>query len=58
MDWLPALVIAVAFATSVISAVLGMAGGMILMGVYAVALPVQAMFAHLATFTASVISSQ
>lgn len=42
MDWLPTLVIAVAFLTSVVSAVLGMAGGMILMGIYAVALPVQA----------------
>ncbi len=42
MDWLPALVIAVAFVTSVISAVLGMAGGMLLMGIYALALPVQA----------------
>ncbi len=47
MDGLAALITLVAFATSVISAVLGMAGGMILMGVYAVALPVQvAMILH------------
>jgi uncharacterized membrane protein YfcA len=47
MDGLATLITLVAFATSVISAVLGMAGGMILMGVYAVALPVQvAMILH------------
>jgi uncharacterized membrane protein YfcA len=47
MDALAALITSVAFATSVVSAVLGMAGGMILMGVYAVALPVQsAMILH------------
>ncbi len=47
MDLLAALIIVVAFATSVVSAVLGMAGGMILMGVYAITLPVQvAMILH------------
>ncbi len=47
MDGLATLITLVAFATSVISAVLGMAGGMILMGVYAVVLPVQvAMILH------------
>lgn len=47
MDGLAALIVVVAFATSVVSAVLGMAGGMILMGVYAAALPVQvAMILH------------
>jgi hypothetical protein len=47
MDGLAALITLVAFATSVISAVFGMAGGMILMGVYAIALPVQvAMILH------------
>jgi len=47
MDGFAALVTVVAFATSVISAVFGMAGGMILMGVYAAALPVQvAMILH------------
>jgi len=47
MDGLVTLIIGVALATSVVSAVLGMAGGMILMGVYAVTLPVQvAMILH------------
>lgn len=47
MDGFAALVTVVAFATSVVSAVFGMAGGMILMGVYAAALPVQvAMILH------------
>ena len=47
MDPLAMLIVGVAFATSVISAVLGMAGGMILMGVYAITLPVQvAMILH------------
>jgi len=47
VDGLATLITVVAFVTSVISAVLGMAGGMILMGVYAVALPVQvAMILH------------
>lgn len=47
MEGFAALVTGVAFATSVISAVFGMAGGMILMGVYAAALPVQvAMILH------------
>ncbi len=47
MDGLATLITFVAFATSVISAVLGMAGGMILMGVYALTLPVQvAMILH------------
>jgi uncharacterized membrane protein YfcA len=47
LDGFAALVTVVAFATSVISGVFGMAGGMILMGVYAAALPVQvAMILH------------
>jgi uncharacterized membrane protein YfcA len=47
MESLAALITGVAFATSVVSAVLGMAGGMILMGVYAITLPVQvAMILH------------
>ena len=47
MDGLATLIAIAAFATSVISAVLGMAGGMILMGIYALALPVQiAMILH------------
>jgi uncharacterized membrane protein YfcA len=47
MESLAALLTLAAFATSVISAVLGMAGGMILMGVYALTLPVQvAMILH------------
>ena len=47
MDDFAALVAAAAFATSAISGVFGMAGGMILMGFYAVALPVQvAMILH------------
>ena len=47
MDGLATLITFVAFVTSVISAVLGMAGGMILMGVYAIALPVRvAMILH------------
>lgn len=47
MEGFAGLVTVVAFATSVISAVFGMAGGMILMGVYAAALPVQvAMILH------------
>jgi uncharacterized membrane protein YfcA len=47
MEGLATLITGVAFATSVVSAVLGMAGGMILMGVYAITLPVQvAMILH------------
>ncbi len=47
MDGFAALATVTAFATSVISGVFGMAGGMILMGVYAAALPVQvAMILH------------
>jgi len=47
MDGLAVLITGVAFATSIVSAVFGMAGGMILMGVYAIALPVQvAMILH------------
>lgn len=47
MDGSPFLVAGAAFVTSVISAVFGMAGGMILMGVYAASLPVQvAMVLH------------
>jgi uncharacterized membrane protein YfcA len=47
MESLAALLTLAAFATSVISAVLGMAGGMVLMGVYALTLPVQvAMILH------------
>lgn len=42
MDVILALAAPAAFATSVLSAVVGMAGGMVLMGVYAAALPVQA----------------
>jgi uncharacterized membrane protein YfcA len=47
MDGWSLLVAAAAFVTSVISAVFGMAGGMILMGLYAATLPVQvAMVLH------------
>jgi uncharacterized membrane protein YfcA len=47
VDPFPILVAAAALATSVISAVFGMAGGMILMGLYAATLPVQvAMVLH------------
>lgn len=47
MDGFSALATVAAFATSVISGVFGMAGGMILMGIYAAVLPVQvAMVLH------------